>query len=73
MCLYVLLYWQNGSICDCMHVFWSFIHVSFVCTQCGFFALCVANFSILFADFLLMLYIALCVLCVSYIKYNNVY
>ena len=39
-----VLYWQMGLFVDVYMYFWSFIHVSFVGTQCGFFPLCVANF-----------------------------
>ena len=76
MCLYMCYCVGNGSLCNCIMYFWSFIHVSFVGTQCGFFPLCVANFSNLFTVLLLMHYSALCVLCVAFmlsILMTNVY
>ena len=65
MCLYVL-YQQMGLFVDVYMYFWSFIHVSFVGTQCGFFPLCVTNF-VFVTGLLLMHYFALCVLCISYV------
>ena len=56
--LYVYIYMYFLEFCTC-------IHVSFVSTQCGFFPLCVANFSFV-ASLLLMLYSAVCVLCILY-------
>ena len=69
MCLYVpicvIVLAMGLFVTVCMY-FWSFIHVSFAGTQCGFFPLCVPFFC-LFTDLLLMLYSVLCVLCISYI------
>ena len=65
-CVYLWFVLAYGSFCECIHVFWSFMYVSFVGTQCGFIPLCVAHF-LFVTDLLLMHYSALCVLCYSYI------
>ena len=69
MCLHVslcVLYWHLGLFVMVYMYFWSFIHVCFVGTQCGFFPLCVAHFLFVTA-LLLMQYSVPCVLCNSYI------
>ena len=72
MCLYVFLYQQLGLFVI-VYMYFGVSYMYHLSAHSVVSFHCVLPIFFLFADFLLIYYSALCILCISYVKYIHVY